>query len=276
MARNRPGWVGLQAARVRSTRVLQNMPADRANIIVRRLGLLFLILGCLVPRVAAHPVPFSYLDLRLSGGQIQGRLVTHIVDLGHDLDLTPESLLDPGVAQSKRDEITRLVSTRLFLVADGQPLQLELLEIEPLPDRQAVAIDLGIEGGTALPSLLRIKCDLFPYDPQHQTFLNIYEDGALTSQAILGQGNQTFDYNTGARLTWTAVIRRFVPAGIYHIFTGPDHVLFIIGLLLLGGSLPRLLSIVTAFTVAHSVTLTLAALGLVNPPARLIEPAIAL
>jgi hydrogenase/urease accessory protein HupE len=72
------------------------------------------------------------------------------------------------------------------------------------------------------------------------------------------------------------VARRFVPSGVEHILIGPDHILFLIGLLLPGGSLKRLAAIVTAFTLAHTVTLTLAALGMVNPPPSLIEPAIAL
>lgn len=60
-----------------------------------------------------------------------------------------------------------------------------------------------------------------------------------------------------------------------HIFLGPDHLLFVIALLLLGGGLARLLEVVTAFTVAHSITLALATLGGVDPPARVIEPLIA-
>ena len=53
-------------------------------------------------------------------------------------------------------------------------------------------------------------------------------------------------------------------------------ILFVIGLMLLGGSLPRLLKIVTSFTIAHTITLVLASLGIVNPPPRLVEPTIAL
>ena len=73
-----------------------------------------------------------------------------------------------------------------------------------------------------------------------------------------------------------AVAAAFIPTGVHHIFTGPDHILFVIGLLLLGGSLARLLKVVSGFTLAHSLTLALAALGIVNPPARVIEPLIAL
>lgn len=129
---------------------------------------------------------------------------------------------------------------------------------------------------TAKPSALRIQCALFPYDPQHQTFLNVYEDDALVHQEIFTQDHQLFVYRTGDRQGWMSVVKEFIPAGIYHIFTGPDHVLFIVGLLLMGGTLLRLLSIVTAFTIAHSITLTLAALNVINLSPRLIEPAIAL
>ena len=67
-----------------------------------------------------------------------------------------------------------------------------------------------------------------------------------------------------------------MPAGIHHILIGPDHLLFLVGLLLLGGGIRKLAIVVTAFTVAHSITLSLAALNIVSPPSRLIEPAIAL
>ncbi|MBA3882358.1 MAG: HupE/UreJ family protein [Chthoniobacterales bacterium] len=63
---------------------------------------------------------------------------------------------------------------------------------------------------------------------------------------------------------------------MHHIFIGLDHALFIIGLLLLGGTLTQLLKIVSAFTIAHSITPVLATLNVLNPPARVIEPAIAL
>jgi hypothetical protein len=64
--------------------------------------------------------------------------------------------------------------------------------------------------------------------------------------------------------------------GTHHIATGWDHLVFLLGLLLLSQSLRDLIKIVTAFTLAHSLTLGLAAAGLVTPPGSLIEPLIAL
>jgi len=254
-------------------------PAKRKATVLsllRRIALPFLIVALLVRPVHAHPVPFSYLDLRLNGGQIEGTLVLHIVDLAHDLNVEPsESLLDPKVAESKKAAIAELIRARLIVLADGQRLELELGRLEPLPDRQALSYELRLN--TAIKaSAIRIQCALFPYQPEHQTFLNVYEEDRLVRQEIFTQDHQIFVYRTGERQGWISVVKEFIPAGIYHIFTGPDHVLFIIGLLLMGGSLLRLLSIVTAFTIAHSITLSLAALSVINPSPRLIEPAIAL
>jgi hydrogenase/urease accessory protein HupE len=117
---------------------------------------------------------------------------------------------------------------------------------------------------------------MFPYDPQHKTFLNVYENGAVASQAILDKNKSTFEYFAGTRQGTWAVVGKFLPSGVHHILIGPDHLMFLAGLLLLGGTLSQLLVVVTAFTTAHSITLSLAALGMVIPPPNTIEPAIAL
>ncbi len=68
----------------------------------------------------------------------------------------------------------------------------------------------------------------------------------------------------------------FFLLGVEHIATGFDHLLFLLALILCGGSLVALFKIITAFTLAHSVTLAAAALGLVNLPSTLVESVIAL
>jgi hydrogenase/urease accessory protein HupE len=68
----------------------------------------------------------------------------------------------------------------------------------------------------------------------------------------------------------------FFPLGVEHIATGYDHLLFLLALILCGGSLKSLVKIITAFTVAHSITLGAAALELVSLPSALVESVIAL
>lgn len=76
--------------------------------------------------------------------------------------------------------------------------------------------------------------------------------------------------------SWSDVIFTYVPLGIVHILLGIDHLFFVLALLFLVNSWPRLIGTVTAFTLAHSITLALAALGLVRIPQPPVEAVIAL
>jgi hydrogenase/urease accessory protein HupE len=73
-----------------------------------------------------------------------------------------------------------------------------------------------------------------------------------------------------------ATLAHFIGEGILHIFSGYDHIAFIVTLILAVTSWRQLALIVTSFTAAHSITLALATLGLVTLPGRLVEPLIAL
>jgi hydrogenase/urease accessory protein HupE len=71
-------------------------------------------------------------------------------------------------------------------------------------------------------------------------------------------------------------ITSFIGLGIEHIWTGYDHILFLISLLMLGGELRYLIKVVTAFSLSHSITLTLAVLNMISVPSRWVEIVIAL
>jgi hypothetical protein len=242
-------------------------------VVVRTLLVLF---ACAVAsRAGAHPAPFSYLDLRIGETAIDGSLVLHVIDVAHELNLEPpERFLDPHAAEQARDSIVRFIAPRFSLRASGRDLVPQWTGIESVPDRQGVRLLFRI--ATPRPASLAVAGTLFPYDPNHQTFVNVYEDGRLRQQAILDRSGGERVYYAGSMQGALAVVATFVPSGIHHILIGPDHILFLVGLLLLGGGIWPLVRIVTAFTVGHSITLSLAALDLVTPPASVVEPAIAL
>jgi hydrogenase/urease accessory protein HupE len=267
----------LRALRLRrfpsATKDAQAATAAKNVLLCGLCALCVLLLGA--ERAAAHPVPFSYLDLRLQPGGVEGSLVAHIFDVAHDLNIEPaDKLLNPAFAAERASAIVTLLAPRLTVAADGRSLKGDWSEVEVLADRQSLRLHVRF-ATTSQPGVLTVATVMFPYDSNHQTFLNIYERDALT-QAILDRGRTEFQYFAGTRQGALAVVRKFLPAGIHHILIGPDHLLFLVGLLLLGGTIRQLAVVVTAFTVAHSITLSLAALNIVTPPARLIEPAIAL
>ncbi|HUP39717.1 MAG TPA: HupE/UreJ family protein [Vicinamibacterales bacterium] len=227
--------------------------------------------------VDAHPVPFSYIDARVEAGKVDVTVVVHTFDISNDLKIQPsERVLERETLDTQSSTIINLVQSRIALTADGEALRnVTWSAPEGVPDRQSIRLQATYML-TRPAGRLDVVTLMFPYDPEHRTFLNVYENGSVAAQAILDKDRTTFEYFTGTRQGIRAVLQKFVPAGVHHILVGPDHLLFLVGLLLLGGTLKQLLLVVTAFTIAHSITLSLAALGVVIPPANAIEPAIAL
>ena len=277
----------LRAVRValRSTRSPAAPCADPARSYVtiptvKRLVFAALALAAvLMPsRAMAHPVPFTYLDVHVDAGALTVTLIAHIADLANDLKIEPVEKpaeargRQPARRDDDRDADAAILDRRGRPAVDrrrGRPLP------EILTERQSLRFTLRYELPSP-PGTLQIRALMFPYDPNHQTFLNVYEGEALT-QAILDRGRPSFEYFAGTRQGVWAVIRKFVPAGVE---PHPDR--------------PRSSAVSrrpaaarrhrsaarAGRLVVHArpqpSRLSLAAFNIVSSPARIIEPAIAL
>ena len=224
----------------------------------------------------AHPAPFSYLDVRVESGAVEVTIVVHVLDIAQELGIPENGLVDPSTLAPHAPAVVKLIRERLRVSVNRELLTDGIWSApETVPDRHAIR--LRVRSATReVPGVVDVSAYLFPYDPVHQTFVNVYEQDTLALQAILTKDRQQVEYFAGTRQGTIAVVKKFLSSGIHHILIGPDHLLFLIGLLLLGGSMRQLVLVVSAFTLAHSVTLSLAALNLVTPPPWIIEPAIAL
>lgn len=221
---------------------------------------------------AAHPVPYSYVDVEVADGGLTGTVTVHDTDAAIALGMADHRLLrDPAVARAQLARLSTLLESGIDL-----PGQAPIAWTGIAPAKHDEALVLTFSRAGEPPAALPYRAHLFGHDPLHQTFVNVYEGGQLRQQHIFAAGDLPATYYRGTTAGALAVIAVFVPAGVHHILIGPDHLLFLFALLLLGGTWRRLALIVTAFTAGHSVTLTLAALDIVNPPAAWIEPGIAL
>ena len=234
-----------------------------------------LLLLTLASPANAHDAPYSFVDIHVTPAGLEGRVMAHVVDLAHEAGLaSPESLLVPTAAARARPQLVAALDRRVMLLADGDRLHPRWSAAQAIPGRRLLVFAFTAPGSV---HALALDGPLFPYDPLHETYLNLYVNGTLLRQEVLDHAHARFTWSDGTPAeSKLAVARRFIGLGLHHIFIGPDHILFIVGLLLLGGSIGRLLKIVTAFTVAHSITLALATLQLVQPSPRIVEPAIAL
>ncbi len=242
-----------------------------------RFRVLQLILGWSLSLLAtAHDEPTSFVDVRLGSSEMEVSITASATDLAHDLpEVEPAMLLQPDAIAIHRQALTSLIQSRMKISAGGQALALQLREITPIPEKRDLHLTF-FHAWTAAPQTLRVETLLFPYDPRHRTFVNVYAGDQILRQDILNVDRQVSEFSTGNYQSIAGVVGQYFKEGIHHIFIGPDHILFVIGLMLLGGGLGRLLKIVTAFTIAHSVTLGLATFGILTPPASIVEPVIAL
>jgi hydrogenase/urease accessory protein HupE len=232
---------------------------------------LMLILGLSASPAWAHEISFSHGKLQL-GNPLQISLELPVRDLAVALETDEKSLSKSGAILKRRSQIERLISERFVATLEGTNLSHRDFKLEPVIDGKNVRLSFSLAVSNQTPKL---KVYLFPENNLHKTFLDVYENGTLERQVILDATQTTLDLQTNIRQSIPEVIWNFLLEGVHHIFIGPDHILFVIGLLLLGGTLGQLLKIVSAFTISHSITLALATLHILNPPASLIEPAIA-
>ncbi len=226
------------------------------------------------PAALGHDLAVSYIDLHVNEAGIEATIETSAKNYARELTGTDEDalLLQPD---AQKEKLFALAAARLEIHVDGKALRPELRGIEALAGRKDLRVQL-LFSSKRRADKINVRCGLFSSDPRHKTFVNVYQGEALKFQDIISKDTGARDYTLSSHQGTMAVIKQFVREGVHHIFIGPDHILFIVGLLLLGGTLVQLLKIVTAFTIAHSVTLVLATLGILSPPARVIEPAIAM
>jgi hydrogenase/urease accessory protein HupE len=227
-----------------------------------------------VAPVLAHPTPYSYIDLNVGAARLDASVVAYAFDIAHDLGIPGEpQRFDDGFLRDQGEAWADLATSRLRVRTDGRAAVFIPVDVELGPGGATVVVRLRAH--TERPREIDVDAWLFPYDSLHQTFLKTYEDGQLVSEDILTASRPSATRVVGRPQTRLDVVRRFLVSGIAHIAIGPDHILFLVGLLLAGGTAWRIVRIVTAFTIAHSVTLSLAVLGVVVPPSRIVEPAIA-
>src|SRR5262249_31374859 len=108
--------------------------------------------------------------------------------------------------------------------------------------------------------------------PHYRTIVTIATPRGV-AEYVLGEESRRASVDFGAPAP--SGVFGFVRLGVEHILTGYDHLLFLLALLIGATGFWRVLGIVTAFTLAHSITLSLATLGLVHVPGAVVEPMIA-
>ena len=242
---------------------------------------------------AAHKPSDSYLGLDWQGSRIQVRWDIALRDLDNaiGLDADGDGQITWGEVRAQHAAMAAHAMAHLRVSADGQACTAEPGEqlVDEHTDGAYTVLPLTLSCPTDARTL-EVQYTLFAdIDPSHRGLLRL-TDRSGTRSAVLDPNApaQTFERAAGgAGQTFVQFLRE----GVWHIWIGFDHILFLLSLLLpavlvwvprqwrpvptLRVALIDVAKIVTAFTLAHSITLTLATLGLVALPTALVESTIA-
>jgi hypothetical protein len=247
----------------------------------------------------AHKLSDSYLSLRLAntGAALSGQWDIAIRDLDYaiGIDANHDGQITWGELKASQQRVTSYAFGRLTMESiargdrEGCPLRSSRMLVDEHVDGH-YAVLLFTAECPFRPSQLALHYSLlFDVDPTHRGLLQITA-GALSEAAVLPREAPTITIDMKSPQRWRQ-FTEFVTEGVWHIWKGFDHILFLLTLLFPAVILYRqgrweargswrasavdVLKVVTAFTLAHSLTLSLAVFGLVHLPSRLIESTIA-
>ncbi len=241
----------------------------------------------------AHKPSDSHLAVAVRDAivDVQWDIALRDLDFAIGVDADQDGAITWDELRARHADIAAYALARLAVSADGDACPLDVLEH---------LVDEHTDGGYAVlrlrgtcaapPAALKLGYQLFfDLDGQHKGLARIDHAGN-TRTAIFAADHREQVVQLSAPSAWTE-FRDYVRHGVWHIWIGFDHILFLLSLLLpavlvrnpqawVAASSFRasgidVLRVVTAFTVAHSITLTLAAVDAVSLPARLVEAAIA-
>jgi len=261
--------------------------------------LIMMVLACCWCTLAqAHKPSDSYLSLDVQGQTIAGQwdIALRDLDFAIGLDGNGDGELTWDEIRTRHGQIAAYALQHLKIGSAAGPCQLQAgqqLIDEHTDGAYNVLRFQATCPGSAAPANLDVSYTLLAdLDPQHKGLLKLSHDGQVQTAIFEpGHARQNLSLAAPSRL---AQFGAYVQHGIWHIWIGYDHILFLLSLLLPAVLLPAasragiasgqqslkaaffdVLKVVTAFTLAHSITLSLASLSLISLPSRMVESAIA-
>ncbi|MEJ5999264.1 HupE/UreJ family protein [Paucibacter soli] len=264
---------------------------------MKRALMLSLLLQLLCAGAAqAHKASDAYLILEADAMGLSQRVDIALRDLDRELQLDADEngQLSWGELRARAAEIDQLARQGLGLTltdADGgrcTPEALAPLQIETRSDGRYAVLQRRWQCRAPAQDLTLSYRLFADSDPTHRGVLSLRGPAGAAQTLVLAPDGQATQLRLGAPLGLLSLLRD----GVHHIWIGLDHILFLLALLLpavlvrekngswrpathLKPVLLDVLGLVSAFTLAHSITLALAAFEIVNPPARWVESLIA-
>jgi len=243
----------------------------------------------------AHKPSDSYLALRVDGANLRGQWDIALRDLEFALGLDADGNgeITWGELKAKRKDVEAYAYSRLKILGDQQSCALAPADylVDDHSDGAYVVLRFAADCGGRTPASVEAAYSLFfDLDPTHRGLVR-FERGGGAQTGVLSPERPQLSFRAG-EVSRLSQFFDYLREGVWHIWIGFDHILFLMSLLLPSVLVLRgnkwapaerfrntfwdVFKVVTSFTVAHSITLSLAALSVISLPSRLVESTIAL
>jgi len=241
----------------------------------------------------AHKASDSYLRFKIDDNSIQGQWDIALRDLDYavGIDENTDGAITWGELRRKHQAITNYAFSRLQITRDGSTCWKHMTEhlVDSHTDGSYAVLLFSVTCPQTMRAIEIQYGLLFDLDPLHRGLLQVDDNGHVQT-GILSPAKPSMQLDLMTQSPWGEFLQ-FSREGVWHIWIGYDHILFLLCLLLpavlwwgqgrwhpqhtFRPALKEVLKIITAFTLAHSITLSLAVLGFVSLPARWVESTIA-
>ncbi|MES2634353.1 MAG: HupE/UreJ family protein [Pseudomonadota bacterium] len=247
----------------------------------------------------AHKPSDSYLTLRATSNsedvKVRWDIALRDLDYVLELDRDGNGELNWGEIRTRAADITRYATEHLTLTSGDKVCAWQPpapMQLDKHSDGTYAVLTMNAKCESGKPRELKLRYALFfDVDPSHRGLVQWQAPGSDSSQALIFSTTSAEQVLALQPQGPWSTLRQYVVDGVWHIWIGYDHILFLLALLLpavlvkrdgkveaaprFGGAFVEVVKVVTAFTLAHSITLTLAALEVISLPSRIVESAIA-
>ena len=248
---------------------------------IRIISFLFLLIQ--LQTVFAHPPGLSSADLTVKPDGLDAKITFAVQDIEAFVPMDSDE--DAEVTTAERDAakpgIANYVANELKILIDGVEVKAIAPGIVTFDNQNNATVDLQFAGTPATSIGIETKF-LSKLPAGHKQYVTVKGVGGheLGKKMLTQKANALeIDLNNSATPAAenhpTSTFTDFLKLGIEHILTGYDHLLFLFSLLVVTHSFWPAIKIITFFTIAHSITLALAGLNIVDIPSSIVEPLIA-